>query len=119
MAASLSAGLGILQTGNSPAAVASNLPADTHPQPTRRTPMRYRITAAFVATLMSCTFALAQPRPVTRPVEPPQPVARSKIVAVTVYQGTALVTREVDVPEGQNLVEVVVSPLPEQTVDSS
>jgi hypothetical protein len=55
----------------------------------------------------------------TRPVEPPQKVAASRIVAATVYQGTALVTREVDVPEGQNLVEFVVSPLPEQTVDSS
>lgn len=50
---------------------------------------------------------------------PEQPVAESRIVAVTVYQGTALVTREVEVPEGRNLVEVIVSPLPPQTVDSS
>src|SRR3954470_24300306 len=63
--------------------------------------------------------APAPPPPTTRPVEPPQKVAASRIVAATVYQGTALVTREVDVPEGQNLVEFVVSPLPEQTVDSS
>ena len=61
----------------------------------------------------------SQPAAATRPVEPPQKVAASRIVAATVYQGTALVTREVDVPEGQNLVEFVVSPLPEQTVDSS
>src|SRR5918993_575952 len=55
----------------------------------------------------------------SRAAAPPEPVAASRLVAVTVYQGTALVTREVDVPEGQNLVEIVVSPLPEQTVDSS
>lgn len=81
--------------------------------------MRYRVAVA--ALLLSSSFAFAQPetKPATQPAEPPQPVAASKLVAVTVYQGTALVTREVDVPEGQNLVEVVVSPLPVQTVDSS
>src|SRR5947207_2430285 len=84
--------------------------------------------AALFIALTSCTFAVAQvapppspaPQPpTTRPVEPPQRIAPSRIVAATVYQGTALVTREVEVPEGQNLVEFVVSPLPEQTVDSS
>src|SRR5262249_1800726 len=39
--------------------------------------------------------------------------------AVTVYQGNALVTRLVDVPEGRGLVELVVTPLPPQTIDSS
>jgi uncharacterized protein (TIGR02231 family) len=48
----------------------------------------------------------------------PRPSA-SKIVAVTVYQGQALVTREVSVPEGEGTVELVVTPLPPQTVDSS
>ena len=51
-------------------------------------------------------------------VPPPRPAA-SKIVAVTVYQGQALVTREVSVPEGEGTVELVVTPLPAQTVDSS
>jgi hypothetical protein len=46
-------------------------------------------------------------------------VAASRVVAVTVYQDSALVTREVDVPEGAGSVELVVSPLPEQTVNSS
>ena len=40
-------------------------------------------------------------------------------MAVTVYQGQALVTREVSVPEGDGTVELVVTPLPPQTVDSS
>ena len=50
-----------------------------------------------------------------RPVEP----AGSRVTAVTVYQGNALVTRTVEVPEGKGLVEVVVTPLPAETIDSS
>lgn len=42
-----------------------------------------------------------------------------KVVAVTVYRGNALVTREVPVKEGQGLMELVVGPLPPQTLDSS
>lgn len=45
--------------------------------------------------------------------------AASKIVAVTLYQTTALVTREVTLPEAAGLTEVVVSPLPPQTLQSS
>ncbi len=58
---------------------------------------------------------------IRRPVEDvpaPSPSA-SKIVAVTVYQGQALVTREVAVPEGEGTRELVVTPLPPQTVESS
>jgi len=45
--------------------------------------------------------------------------AASRIVTVTVYQGQALVTREVSVPKGEGTVELVVTPLPPQTVDNS
>ena len=48
----------------------------------------------------------------------PRP-ATSRIVAVTVYQGQALVTREVSVPEGAGTIELVVTPLPPQTVENS
>jgi hypothetical protein len=41
-------------------------------------------------------------------------VARSRVVKVTVYHSGALVTREVEVPAGQGLVELVVSGLPER-----
>lgn len=61
------------------------------------------------------------PKNVRRPHEeapPPRPSA-SKITAVTVYQGQALVTREVSVPEGDGTVELVVTPMPAQAVDSS
>jgi hypothetical protein len=57
--------------------------------------------------------ARANPAQNTRaPVEnapPPKPAA-SKIADVTVYQGQALVTREVNVPEGDGMIELVVTP---------
>jgi Domain of unknown function (DUF4139)/N-terminal domain of unknown function (DUF4140) len=40
-------------------------------------------------------------------------------VAVTVYRGQALVTREVSVPEGDGTAELVVTPMPPLTVDGS
>jgi uncharacterized protein (TIGR02231 family) len=82
----------------------------------------------FAATLLIATVCFAQVRPAsgpaTAPIGPaaaakPPTTAPSKVIGVTVYQGTALVTREVEVPAGQGLVEVVVSPLPPQTIDSS
>jgi len=45
--------------------------------------------------------------------------APSKITAVTLYQQTALVTREVTIPDAPGLAEVVVSPLPAHTMQSS
>ena len=45
---------------------------------------------------------------------PPRPVT-SRITDVTVYQGQALVTREVSVPEGDGTFELVVTPMPAQT----
>ena len=61
---------------------------------------------------------LAQVAPTTAPAEA-QNAATSKIIAVTVYQGDALVTREVQVSEGRGIVELVMRPLPPQTIDSS
>src|SRR5262245_39384480 len=46
-------------------------------------------------------------------------LASSRIAHVTVYQNNALVTREVDAPEGTGTMELVVSPLPAQTVNTS
>jgi hypothetical protein len=42
-----------------------------------------------------------------------------KVTAVTVYQNTALVTREIKTPEAAGLIEIVVSPLPPTVVESS
>ncbi len=45
--------------------------------------------------------------------------AASKVVGVTVYQNTALVTREVTVPDAVGPVEVTVTPLPASTMSTS
>jgi Domain of unknown function (DUF4139)/N-terminal domain of unknown function (DUF4140) len=45
--------------------------------------------------------------------------ASSRVSHVTVYPTNALVTREVDVPPGTGTFELVVNPLPVQTVNSS
>ena len=71
-----------------------------------------------VVMLVNLT-ALADTTPAA-PAAPPQPpIAESHIVAVTVYQGSAMVTREVTVPAGKGLTELVVSPLPDQVADTS
>jgi uncharacterized protein (TIGR02231 family) len=46
-------------------------------------------------------------------------ITPSRVAAVTVYPLTALVTREVDVPAGQGMAELVVSPLPPTIIASS
>jgi uncharacterized protein (TIGR02231 family) len=48
-----------------------------------------------------------------------QKLAASRVVAVTVYSNSALVTREVEVPEGQGLIELTVTPLPPTTINGS
>jgi uncharacterized protein (TIGR02231 family) len=56
------------------------------------------------------------------PASVPGPAARavtSRVTSVTVYASGALVTREVDVPAGAGLAELVVTPLPPTTVQSS
>ncbi len=46
-------------------------------------------------------------------------VSPSHVTAVTVYQNTALVTREVAAPEGAGLTEVVINPLPPSAVPNT
>lgn len=67
------------------------------------------------------TTAVAVPLPGRAPAEPEAlpKTAPNRVTAVTVYQGNALVTREVAVPEGKGLVELVVTPLPAQTLEGS
>jgi hypothetical protein len=49
----------------------------------------------------------------------PPKAAASRITNVTVYPNSALVTREVEVPAGAGSMELVVTPLPEHTVNST
>src|SRR5207248_8185078 len=46
-------------------------------------------------------------------------IAKSSIDKVTVYPNSALVTREVEVPDGAGLIELTVTPMPEQIVAST
>src|SRR5438477_3302737 len=48
-----------------------------------------------------------------------QQSAKSRIIKVTVYPNSALVTREVEVPAGSGLTELVVKNLPARVIDSS
>src|SRR5438067_13842530 len=46
-------------------------------------------------------------------------IAKSKIDKVVVYPNSALVTRDVDVPDGAGLIELVVAPMPDQIIPST
>jgi hypothetical protein len=67
---------------------------------------------------LATVLALGRPGFAAPPAAPPK-IAPSRVVGVTVYPNNALVTREVDVPEGTGSFELVVNPLPPQTVNSS
>jgi hypothetical protein len=74
--------------------------------------------AWFFALSLSISFGAppagqaVDPGPVSKP-------APNRVVSVTIYPNSALVTREVTVPEGVGSFELVVTPLPPQTVNSS
>jgi uncharacterized protein (TIGR02231 family) len=58
------------------------------------------------------------PEPKKEAPEPPR-TAPSRINQVTVYQNTALVTRDVEVPPGTGTMELVVTPLPPTAMNNS
>jgi hypothetical protein len=74
--------------------------------------MRFRLSLLSLALLMSAAARADDKAEVVKP-------AASKITAVTVYSNTALVTREVTAPDAAGLAEVVVSPMPPYTMQSS
>ncbi len=86
---------------------------------------RPRIVAALLAALVaagagglvSMNYLAGAAEPGAAPAE--LKLAPSRITQVTVYPNSALVTREVEVPAGAGTLELVVSPLPPQTVNSS
>jgi hypothetical protein len=51
--------------------------------------------------------------------QPAPKIAKSKIDKVTVYPQNALVTREVEVPDGSGLIELTITPMPDQIVPST
>src|SRR5215470_14212184 len=50
---------------------------------------------------------------------PAAKLAKSRIDKVTVYPNNALVTREVEVPDGAGLIELTITPMPDQIVPST
>src|SRR5438045_3282654 len=76
------------------------------------------VSALLVVRAVSVSPAQSGPRPGAEGAAEPK-VAASRLAHVTVYHGNALVTREVDVPPGAGLTELVVTALPPQTVNSS
>ncbi len=78
-----------------------------------------------VASLACAQVAGTSGQPAANPAHgdigksPPLRPAASRIADVTVYQGQALVTREVSIPEGEGNFELVVAPLPPQTIENS
>ncbi|HVT81482.1 MAG TPA: mucoidy inhibitor MuiA family protein [Phycisphaerae bacterium] len=67
-----------------------------------------RIAAALLTLSVLGTTALAQ-----------EAIAKSKVDAVTVYRGQALVTRNVELPAGAGLGELVISELPDGIIAAS
>src|SRR5437870_3619219 len=53
------------------------------------------------------------------PAAPGIKLAANRVTTVTIYPNSALVTREVDVPEGTGPVELTVNPLPPATITGS
>jgi hypothetical protein len=77
---------------------------------------------ALLLTLYARPGAASAPavREKEKKADPAAPrLATSRIVQVTIYPDSALVTREVEVSAGAGLCELVVSPLPEATVNTS
>ena len=75
---------------------------------------RFSLLSLVLLVPLSLTFADNTPD-----TDPGVKIASSRVTHVTVYQVNALITREVDVPAGKGAMELVVSPLPPQTQDSS
>lgn len=78
---------------------------------------KYWLAALAVHVTLAINVATAQ-EAVPQVLPPPKPTP-SRITAATVYRNNALVTRELAVTEGQGTIELVVTPMPPQTVESS
>ncbi len=79
------------------------------------------LSLGLLAALGPALLSQGNPQDNAKPPDNPQAsrIAKSKIAKVTVYPNSALVTREVEVPDGDGLVEMVVTPMPEQIVPST
>lgn len=76
-----------------------------------------RAMSATAVILMAVSFSYAQSAPAGKADAPP--AAASRIVSVTVFQASALVGREVVVPQGLGAMELVVPALPPSIIPTS
>ena len=78
------------------------------------------IAACLAVTAWFLSGSTAQ-EPANQQQAKPQPskFAKSRIDKVTIYPNNALVTREVEVPEGNGLIELVVAPMPANIVSAT
>ena len=75
----------------------------------------HRVMSLLLAGVAGCIMASS-----SLAADPPAVKASSsRITGVTVYPNSALVTRDVDVPEGQGSIEVIATTLPAQTLRHS
>ena len=74
-----------------------------------------QVRVLFLSIILIVPTAITAQEPRAGEIKP----TASRIIAVTVYQNTALVTREVPTPEKAGLTELIVSPLPPSTMPSS
>src|SRR5260370_34737353 len=72
-----------------------------------------------ILCVLAAAYVARAAEPAASPVAAAEKRVASQIVNVTVYQNSALVTREVDVPEGTGSMELVVTPLPPGVANSS
>src|SRR5260370_25733614 len=72
-----------------------------------------------ILCVLAAAYVARAAEPAASPVAAAEKRVASQIVNVTVYQNSALVTREVDVPEGAGSMELVVTPLPPGIANSS
>ena len=82
----------------------------------------FAVTAVLSLALMAGlgSFLISRGNHAASDTQPPaSKMAKSRIDRVTVYTTNALITREVEVPDGNGLIELVVNPLPEQVVPST
>jgi uncharacterized protein (TIGR02231 family) len=101
----------------------------------RRVVLSVTVSGLVVLLLLAASLVPADPPPVKEAAPAPAPapiraadaatpapgvkLATSRVIGVTVYPNSALVTRAVDVPEGAGTFELTVAPLPPATINGS
>src|SRR5437868_179322 len=79
---------------------------------------RFALAAIALAAVFACAM-LTRGQAQEGSSQPTLRLAKSRIDKVTVYPTNALITREVEVPAGAGLIELIIAPMPDQIVPST